>query len=513
METASPALKVLAVDDNRVNLQIVQVFLAKLGHQVITAENGALAVERFVAEAPDLILLDILMPVMDGFEAARRIKALCPGRWVPIIFLSALSRDENLVGGLDAGGDDYLNKPLNFVVLEAKMRSMARALHLQAQLAEARARERVTADAILDAVVSIDARGKILSCNQGAERIFQWSREELIGQPVEVLMPAPYRENHQSYLQNYLLGGPPQMIGLEREVEAIRRDGSLFPAELGVTEIHGLPDKAFVGVLRDITLRRRQEVEQQRQTTELQSALKHADTERQLLRSLVDKQMQRASLDDEVVHRWNRPSENFSGDIVAAARDRHGRLHVMLGDATGHGLAAAICALPVLAVFYRLVAQELGVAQIVSQINQELNESMPTERFVGAAIAVLDFECRRGEIWVGGIPEAMLLDAAGAFVCSFASTHLPLGVEPSERINTATTAFDLPADAQLLLSSDGLLEAEDPSGVPFTRTRLLAAAKGSGGGERLARIRAALEMHLRGQPSGDDISLLLVDCA
>ena len=72
-----------------------------------------------------------MMPVMDGFEAARQIKAMTAERWTPVIFLSALNRDENLVEGLEAGADDYLTKPINFVVLEAKLRSMQRSLALQ----------------------------------------------------------------------------------------------------------------------------------------------------------------------------------------------------------------------------------------------------------------------------------------------------------------------------------------------------------------------------------------------
>jgi len=126
MKSDFPKLRVLAVDDNRTNLHILSVFLKKLGHEVILAENGQDALERFADQKPDIILLDIMMPILDGFEVARRIKAECADYWVPIIFLSALNRDENLVEGLEAGGDDYLTKPINFVVLEAKMRSMQR---------------------------------------------------------------------------------------------------------------------------------------------------------------------------------------------------------------------------------------------------------------------------------------------------------------------------------------------------------------------------------------------------
>lgn len=93
MSSVMKSMKVLAVDDNRTNLHILQVFLKKLGHDVVLAENGEEAVRRFETEHPDLILLDIMMPVMDGFEAARRIKAMNLERWTPIIFLSALNRD------------------------------------------------------------------------------------------------------------------------------------------------------------------------------------------------------------------------------------------------------------------------------------------------------------------------------------------------------------------------------------------------------------------------------------
>ena len=106
MNSIMTKIKVLAVDDNRTNLHILQVFLKKLGHDVVLAENGEEAVRKFESESPDLVLLDIMMPVMDGFEAARRIKAMTRDRWTPVIFLSALNRDENLVEGLDAGADN-----------------------------------------------------------------------------------------------------------------------------------------------------------------------------------------------------------------------------------------------------------------------------------------------------------------------------------------------------------------------------------------------------------------------
>ncbi|MDP2751807.1 MAG: fused response regulator/phosphatase [Rhodocyclaceae bacterium] len=124
-------MKVLIVDDTTTNLHILRAFLGKLGCKVFLAENGALGVAAFIREAPDLVLMDVMMPVMDGYEATRQIKMLSPDRWVPVIFLSALDKDESLVTGLEAGGDDYLSKPVNFVVLQAKICSFARTVKMQ----------------------------------------------------------------------------------------------------------------------------------------------------------------------------------------------------------------------------------------------------------------------------------------------------------------------------------------------------------------------------------------------
>ena len=108
-------MKVLAVDDNRTNLHILQDFLKKLGHQVILAENGEEAVRMFQSEAPDLVLLDIMMPVMDGLTAARTIRAMYrrDAKTIPIIAMTANAFDEDRKRSREAGMNGHLAKPLN----------------------------------------------------------------------------------------------------------------------------------------------------------------------------------------------------------------------------------------------------------------------------------------------------------------------------------------------------------------------------------------------------------------
>ncbi|MEZ5629025.1 MAG: response regulator, partial [Rhodocyclaceae bacterium] len=122
----SPALTVLVVDDTAANRNLMAAFLAKLGHDVVFAVDGVDALERFEQRRPDMILMDLMMPRMDGFEATRRIRAAQGEAWTPIIIMSALNADADIVAGLDAGADDYLVKPVSFAVFAAKMRTIGR---------------------------------------------------------------------------------------------------------------------------------------------------------------------------------------------------------------------------------------------------------------------------------------------------------------------------------------------------------------------------------------------------
>ena len=211
-DAGQTALKVLVVDDTATNRLMLQVFLRKLGVDVVVAEDGEKAVAAFEREAPDIVIMDVMMPVMDGYEATRRIKAMAGERWIPVIFLSALDNEESLVAGLDAGGDDYLSKPVNFVVLDAKLRSTARALAIQRSLEDERQRTAAITDNLVDGVITIDASGVMLTCNPAIETMFGYGLEEMIGRNVSMLMPEPYRSEHDGYLTHYLNGGQPRIM-------------------------------------------------------------------------------------------------------------------------------------------------------------------------------------------------------------------------------------------------------------------------------------------------------------
>jgi len=111
-------------------------------------------------------------------------------------------------------------------------------------------------DAAVDAVVMIDHRGHISAFNRSAERLFGYTADELRGQNVKVLMPEPYRKEHDNFLERYAHTGVPHIIGVGREVEGQRKDGSRFPAFLSVGQVANADPPRFVGFVRDVTTER-----------------------------------------------------------------------------------------------------------------------------------------------------------------------------------------------------------------------------------------------------------------
>jgi two-component system, sensor histidine kinase and response regulator len=115
--------RILVVDDQPINIQIVGVVLGKLGHEIIPASDGATALKRVALRVPDLILLDLLMPGMNGYEVCLQLKLNPEWREIPVIFLSASDDKDMIVRALDSGGVDYVTKPFNQAELVSRVRT------------------------------------------------------------------------------------------------------------------------------------------------------------------------------------------------------------------------------------------------------------------------------------------------------------------------------------------------------------------------------------------------------
>jgi CheY-like chemotaxis protein len=126
--------KVLVVDDNPQNLELLVAYLESLGCHITTAVDGLEAMEKVPQEQPDLILLDVMMPRMSGFEVCRKLKSDPATREVPIIMVTALNELGDIQRGVESGTDDFITKPVNRLELTTRVRSLLRVRHLKNEL-------------------------------------------------------------------------------------------------------------------------------------------------------------------------------------------------------------------------------------------------------------------------------------------------------------------------------------------------------------------------------------------
>ncbi|MEC4881387.1 MAG: response regulator [Scytonema sp. PMC 1070.18] len=186
---------ILIVDDTPTNLKILFDFLVNSGFKVLIAEDGESAIARAEYAPPDLILLDVLMPGMDGFETCRHLKANELTKEIPVIFMTALSDTVDKVKGLRLGAVDYITKPLQHEEVLARIE-----LHLRLQNLTQQTREQAALlDITTDAIIVKDLDKQIRFWNKGAEHLYGWLAQEAIGKNVDVLL---YRSETASQLQN-----------------------------------------------------------------------------------------------------------------------------------------------------------------------------------------------------------------------------------------------------------------------------------------------------------------------
>jgi len=125
---------ILVVDDNQQNLELLQAYLESLPCRIVAAHDGVEALELIDREPPDLILLDIMMPRMSGFEVCRKLKSDPSTRWIPILMVTALNELGDIERGVESGTDDFLTKPVKKIELLTRVKSLLRVRHLKREL-------------------------------------------------------------------------------------------------------------------------------------------------------------------------------------------------------------------------------------------------------------------------------------------------------------------------------------------------------------------------------------------
>ncbi|MCB1645974.1 MAG: fused response regulator/phosphatase [Pseudomonadales bacterium] len=375
-------IKVLVADDNESDRMILSTILKKQGHQVVQAENGQRAVELFTSEQPHLVLMDALMPEMDGFEAARLIKCLAGEDLIPIIFLTSLRDASSLAQCLDAGGDDFLSKPYNRVILEAKINAFQR-----------------------------------------------------------------MRQMHKT---------------LQKQRDQIAANNSYLLQEQRVAK------------------------------------------------AVFDNVAHSGCLDAPNIQHLLSPLAVFNGDVLLAARKPSGGMHILLGDFTGHGLPAAVGAMPLAEIFYGMTTKGFGMTDILREINLKLKSILPVGVFCCAGMVDLSFRKRSISVWLGGVPNCYLIRTNGEREV-LSSNHLPVGVLGRREFDDTCYELTMELGDRFYLWSDGIHEARNENNEMYGEDRLLSIIDANENQNMLfSEIRDDVTEHIQNSSRDDDITMLEV---
>lgn len=259
-------MKVLIVDDSRTYQAMLTSYVEDMGFEAVAAMNGNEALDVFTQTWPDLILLDVNMPGIDGYETARQLRDLGEewACWVPIIFLSSSVADKDIVKGIEAGGDDYLAKPISEIVLHAKIKAMMRMADqrrsaLDVALALSKANEELERMSKNDGLTGIANKRYFIEYMKQ-----EWRRCMRTGLPVSLLFIdvdhfKPYNDNYGHVKGDVCLKKIAQALhgAVRRNSDvAFRYGGEEFAIILPETDDHGMRHMGHIMVqaLRNLKL-------------------------------------------------------------------------------------------------------------------------------------------------------------------------------------------------------------------------------------------------------------------
>jgi formate hydrogenlyase transcriptional activator len=258
---ARPPL-VLVVDDTPTNLGVLLDILTANGFDVSIAEDGESALEQASYVRPDLILLDVVMPAMDGFAACRELKQRSETRDIPVIFMSALSDTEGKVRGFELGAVDYITKPFQTAEVLARVNTHLALQRLKHNLQQSEERLSSIVESALDAIVVFDREGRVLLFNRAAERVFRCTASAALGGQVDDLLAQPLRKILADY-QRADRADPalPAPTFIAEGQCALRADGESFAIEASLSCAEASGQVIYTLILRDIDERMKAQAE------------------------------------------------------------------------------------------------------------------------------------------------------------------------------------------------------------------------------------------------------------
>lgn len=254
---------ILVAEDNLEMNRFVSEVLSS-DYRVASVFDGASALESAHLLKPDLILTDLMMPCLSGEELVRRVRESRELDAIPIVVLTAKIDEALRVQLLRGGAQDLLGKPFSSAELRARVSNLVSKKRAEDALRQSRAELDGIVSISADAIISVDEGQRILRFNEGAERIFGWSREEMIGRPLELLMPERFRGGHRALFQGFANGAvKAALMGEGRPIiSGIDKTGREFPAEASISKLETPAGRILTVALRDVSRRKHAEDQQ-----------------------------------------------------------------------------------------------------------------------------------------------------------------------------------------------------------------------------------------------------------
>ncbi|MES2318182.1 MAG: diguanylate cyclase [Pseudomonadota bacterium] len=250
---------ILIVDDTPASLDTLRTTMSAQGYHTFVATSGERAISIARRVHPDLILLDVMMPGMDGLETCRQLK-LDPGTEdIPVIFMSALNDTEHVVAGFDLGAVDYIGKPLRMAEVCARVRAQLQ-IHAHSETrAEQTQRLRMIVDNMAEGLMIIEAGGAIQYANPACDTYLGYGAGQLAGHRITDLLAAPLAQEYMAWFAS--CAAVPDLAPRQgaREVPIRLHDGSTRAMDLTLTPMQLAGEQVFIGLLHDISHRKQYE--------------------------------------------------------------------------------------------------------------------------------------------------------------------------------------------------------------------------------------------------------------
>lgn len=350
-----------------------------------------------------------------------------------------------------------------------------------------------------DAIISVDESERIRLFNPGATRIFGYSEEEVLGQPLKVLIPAYLRELHTHRVREFMKSPDVgRRMGERQEITGLRKDGSIFPAKATISKFSlQSGEKVLTAVLRDITA--------DKHMLELQEHI--VDSRKIQLHFFPESLPAIRSVELAVT---NIPSKGISGDYYDFIKIVEGHWGVVIADVAGKGISAGLMMATFRATLLAEIRNNYAVSTILTKVNQILCETRAKNRFVTAIYGVFDEHRQTFTYCNAGHNPPLLLNKDGGLE-ELAAGGILLGAFPESRYEEGHAQL-APGDC-LLFYTDGLTEATGIDGQELGQVKLrelLPAIAEIPASEIVQKLIAWASPYLAAGPPEDDISLIVM---